>query len=405
MYLDSVNLDSHIGLSYAIVNAGPLFGSVVVCGQGNCNSAFVSQWSNVSIVLSPIATSSVFTSTTKATAQYVYIAQLDDVPSTITQTMQGGAVLNVPADVNPWDNVVTLSGVYTNRAAVSPDTLVAYPTSSPTTFVAAIGVTNLGNVPWLVVGVPSIVSFALVAAGSSFSPLLACDTAACGLQRSYWCTGSLVGQTPATVNPGETCYAYFVDSAPMAAQAFSSYIVAAPFTTSGITLGPDSSPFGISALLMAPYTQPTPVASGYTTWTPNVPGPQQYNGYLGHYAMWRSHADPLGQPLVVLALGSPVLYESTVTNVSMFLATESGACQNICSNSTESQCSAYATQCFSANTPRVSAAIKLLLWRPVDPQNATYLHLGDFQLVASQEFQVGLAGHFTRQAVVDGFSW
>ena len=211
------------------------------------------------------------------------------------------------------------------------------------------------------------------------------------------------------VNPGETCYVYFADNAPDSAQTYSPYAVFQAFMTQGWTVGhgPDSSPFGVSALLMAPHIRPMPGASGYTTWTANTPGPQQYNGYAGHYAMWRSLVDPIGQPLVVLALGSPVQYEGDVMNISMFVATESGAaCNNMCSESgTGGQdCAAFASQCFTASQP-VSATIKLMLWRPVPAANTTIVHYGDYQLIATKSFTIPQAGLYTLQATPGSFNW
>lgn len=424
MYLDNVNLDSTSALNYVIVNAGPLFGTVTVCGlggNGNCDERYVSQWSNVSVALSPVKTANIFLTAQKMTVQPIWISLLSGGTSAFSWPLAQGAGLgwtqfSVPRDANPWDNVVVLRNVFATRSAVTPDSLVAYPTypfpaSNVTLFVAAVGVTNLGNVPWTVSGfVPVTLADANFArqAQSSFSSAVVtnCDSAACGTV-GYWCTGWTVGATPTYVNPGETCYVYFADNAATSGQMFSSYAIFEAFTTAGWAVGnvPDSSPFGISALLMAPHVRPTPGASGYTTWTANTPGPQQYNGYAGHYAMWRSLADPVGQPINVLALGSAVQYEGDVRNVSMFVATESGACGDICSEGSNGQdCSAYASQCFTANTP-TAASIKLMLWRPVPAANATNVHYGDYQLIATKAFNISKAGLYTLQAAPGSFDW
>ena len=418
LYLDNVALDSTTGLNFVLVNAGPLFGTVTVCGQGTaCVTQYISQWSNVSVAVTDPA---FFISTAKITVQAVQISALSPYPPPFTTWATAfGTTFQVPLDVNPWDSVTILPNVFAGRSAVTPDTLVAYPSYtyasvSKTTLVTAVGVTNLGNVPWSV----SALSMANAratnavshAAKSSFVPVSNCDTAGCG-SRGYWCTGTQVGLAPTVVMPGETCYAYFQDT-PTAgnypAQTYSSFIQFEAFSSSAwnVSLVSDSSPFGVSALLMAPHVQPVPGASGYQTWATYVPGKQQYNGYIGHYAMWRSNADPLGQPIVVLATGSPVQSEGVVTNVSMFVALESGACANICSESTGGQqCSVYASQCFTANMPTTIASIKLMLWRPVAPANSTNIHYGDFQLIASYTFgNVSMAGFFTQLAGT-AFNW
>jgi hypothetical protein len=422
----NANLDSSLGLVYQIVNSGPLFGQVTVCGYRRNTACSASQaslvdsWSTTDVVVPSDVLANFFETGDKLTVQPIAIRALSGKPANpFTGTVpwtnaRFGEKLNtllVAADSNHWDNAVFLA-VGALRAVLTPDSIVAYPAYRPggvTDFVNALGITNAGNVPWPVSFIPGVNTPFPGWQPSFFEEQrysLDCDGIGCkdytNSANGYWCTGSRVDRGPQVVLPGETCYVYGVDKG--AALSQTSYAQFSAFTLNNrLVLGGESDPIAFPSLLIAPHVQPSVASSEYETWDEGTPGNSVYYG--GHYAMWRPYADNIGEPLLVLAMGSTVTFEGDVTNFTAFIATESANCENICSTRTGGQsCDAYSEECFDA-PDGVTANLVLSLWRPVPPANVSTIHYGDYYNVKSYTFEFTRAGHTTTIPAGSDFDW